>query len=116
MESWIGVAMSVIALAGTTYSARNARLANKDKAETERGAAKDKLDFELKVKEMELQSAGTNRRVTELESKVADCEKRHDECNKAQQKSEEEQGKLIAAQTSLQMEVAQLKSQLASKE
>jgi hypothetical protein len=107
MESWIGVAMSVIALSGSLYSARNARLAVKDKAEAERAAAKDKLEFDLKVKEMELKSSGTAHRVGELETKVADCEKRHTAC-------EEKHVQINKAHEALKQEVAMLKRRLSN--
>lgn len=78
---WAGVIMGAVSLVGTVYSQFNARKAQRDK-----------LEFELKTKELELrdadrtkeldalraQNAQQGRQIADLQRSHSDCETKHE--------------------------------------
>lgn len=64
--SWAAIAVSVIALVGTIFSNINARKANRDK-----------LEFEFKMKELEVKSQGQDAVLERMSKELSDCREQH---------------------------------------
>lgn len=93
--TWAAFAMATLSLAGSVFSNINARKANRDK-----------LEFELKTKELEVQSAGMSRELVEVQADLAECRKQH-------LASEADRDTLRGETNQLRGEINELRNQLA---
>ena len=71
---WTGVLIAVATLIRGEFAAWTARTLAKEKAEGDRLAARDKMEFEFKAKELELKHALNEDRIREMSARIEACE------------------------------------------
>lgn len=65
-ETWIAFAMAALALMGNIFAAINARK-----------TARDKLDHEIQLKELDLKQSANATKLAEVEVRLRDCQEQH---------------------------------------
>ncbi len=75
---WIGLVLAVIALVERVYDKLNTRWANKEKAEAERLAALDKMQFDAEFQAMKVDGARCQQESAILKARVKDLETKLD--------------------------------------
>ena len=84
---YIGIALALIALGERVYDKYNTRRSNKEKAEAERLAALDKMQFDAEFRE-------AKNKVAELGAKAAELAAGHEKCQEDSAKLEAKVGEL----------------------
>jgi biopolymer transport protein ExbB/TolQ len=71
--AYIGIALALIALGERVYDKYNTRRSNKERAEAERIAARDKMEFDAEFREAKAQVAALGAKAAELAAGHAQC-------------------------------------------
>ena len=71
---WSGIVIAIAAMVRGEFAAYTARQTAKEKAESDRQAAKDRMEFEFKAKELELKHALNEDRIREMSARIEACE------------------------------------------
>lgn len=80
--TWAGFAMATLSLAGTVFANINARKLARDKAEYDLLAAKTKLEFDVKVLEIQRDSKHKDDELRELRDELTKCREQHERSEK----------------------------------
>ena len=72
---WTGVVIAIAAMIRGEFAAYTARQLAKEKAEADRQAARDKMEFDLKTRELELKHEANEEKIGELVAEIDECKR-----------------------------------------
>lgn len=71
---WTGIVIAIAAMIRGELAAYTARQLAKDKAESDRLASRDKMEFDYKTRELELKYTESEEKIKEMGERIEACE------------------------------------------
>lgn len=76
--TWAAVAMSAITMIGGSVAVVVGAISSRKKAEAERQAVRDKLEFDAELRDLKAHRESCSERAEKLEAAVAHCQEKHE--------------------------------------